>query len=117
MREAKRVGLAAIALTDHDTLDGIAEAVATGAELGVRVVPGVELSAVEGDVETHILGLHLSDTREMEAQLVALREMRRIARRAHRPAAERARRADRVRRRCSSRRRAARSVVRTWRAR
>ena len=59
----KRVGLQAIALTDHDTLDGIAEAVATGAELGVRVVPGVELSAVEGDVETHILGLHLSDTR------------------------------------------------------
>ena len=75
--EAKRVGLAAIALTDHDTLDGIAEATRTGAELGVRVIAGVELSAVEGDVETHILGLHLSDTREMEAQLVALREMRR----------------------------------------
>jgi predicted metal-dependent phosphoesterase TrpH len=77
VREAKRVGLQAIALTDHDTLDGIAEAVATGAEIGVRVVPGVELSAVENDVETHILGLHLSDTRQMEAQLVALREMRR----------------------------------------
>lgn len=77
VREAKRICLAALALTDHDTLDGIAEATATGAELGVRIVPGVELSAVEGDVETHILGLHLSDTREMEAQLVALREMRR----------------------------------------
>ncbi|MEP6492840.1 MAG: PHP domain-containing protein [bacterium] len=77
VREAKRIGLAALALTDHDTLDGIAEASATGAELGVRLVPGVELSAVEGDVETHILGLHLSDTREMESQLVALREMRR----------------------------------------
>jgi predicted metal-dependent phosphoesterase TrpH len=77
IREAKRVGLVAIALTDHDTLDGIAEATATGAELGVRVVPGVELSAVEGDVETHILGLHLSDTREMETRLVSLREMRR----------------------------------------
>jgi 3',5'-nucleoside bisphosphate phosphatase len=77
IREAKRVGLAAIALTDHDTLDGIAEATAIGDELGVRVVAGVELSAVEGDVETHILGLHLSDTREMEAQLISLREMRR----------------------------------------
>jgi 3',5'-nucleoside bisphosphate phosphatase len=77
IREAKRICLAAIALTDHDTLDGIAEATATGAELGVRIVPGVELSAVEGDVETHILGLHLTDTREMEARLVALREMRR----------------------------------------
>jgi predicted metal-dependent phosphoesterase TrpH len=77
VREAKKAGLAAIALTDHDTIDGIPEAVATGREIGVRVVPGVELSAVEGDVETHILGLHLSDTREMESRLVALREMRR----------------------------------------
>jgi 3',5'-nucleoside bisphosphate phosphatase len=77
VREAKRVGLAAIALTDHDTLDGLAEATATGVELGVRIVPGVELSAVEGNVETHILGLHLADTREMESRLVELREMRR----------------------------------------
>ncbi|HVX38015.1 MAG TPA: PHP domain-containing protein [Gemmatimonadaceae bacterium] len=77
VREAHRVGLAAIALTDHDTLDGIAEATRTGAELGVRVVPGIELSAVEGDVETHILGLHLTDTAELEARLIELREMRR----------------------------------------
>jgi len=77
VREAKRIGLAAIALTDHDTVAGIAEATAAAEELGVRVVPGVELSAVEGDVETHILGLHLSDTRELEAKLIALREMRR----------------------------------------
>jgi predicted metal-dependent phosphoesterase TrpH len=77
IREASRVGLAAIALTDHDTLGGIGEATLAGAELGIRVVPGVELSAVEGDVETHILGLHLSDTRQMEVRLVELREMRR----------------------------------------
>ena len=70
VREAKRIGLAAIALTDHDTVAGITEAVTAGEALGVRVVPGVELSAVEGDVETHILGLHLSDTRELEAKLV-----------------------------------------------
>ena len=77
VREARRVGLAAIALTDHDTLDGLAEAERVGAELGVRIVRGIELSAVENDVETHILGLHLTDTHEMEAALVALREMRR----------------------------------------
>jgi hypothetical protein len=76
VREAKRIGLAAIALTDHDTLDGIADAVRVGEETGVRVVPGIELSAVEGDVETHILGLHLTNTRDMEADLVALRSMR-----------------------------------------
>lgn len=77
VQEAKRVGLAAIALTDHDTVEGVAEAADTGSAVGVRVVPGVELSAVEGDAETHILGLHLSDTRELEARLVALRDMRR----------------------------------------
>lgn len=77
VREAKRIGLAAIALTDHDTVAGITEAVTAGEALGVRVVPGVELSAVEGDVETHILGLHLSDTHELEAKLIELREMRR----------------------------------------
>jgi hypothetical protein len=77
IREAKRIGLAAIALTDHDTVAGIPEATATAEALGLRVVPGIELSAVEGDVETHILGLHLSDTRELEAKLVSLREMRR----------------------------------------
>jgi predicted metal-dependent phosphoesterase TrpH len=77
IREAKRVGLAALALTDHDTIDGIAEATAMGAELGVRVIPGIELSAVEGESETHILGLHLSDMREMEYELVGLRDMRR----------------------------------------
>src|SRR5947209_8593124 len=77
VREAHRIGLSAIALTDHDTLDGIPEAVATARELNVRIVPGVELSAVEGDVETHILGLHLSDTSSLESELVGLREMRR----------------------------------------
>ena len=74
---AKRAGLSAIALTDHDTVAGIDDATRAGVDLGVRVVPGVELSAVEGDVETHILGLHLSDTRELESTLAALREMRR----------------------------------------
>ena len=77
VREAKRVGLAAIALTDHDTLDGIVPATRAGAELGIRVVPGIELSAVEADSETHILGLHLTDTRRLEGHLIALREMRR----------------------------------------
>jgi predicted metal-dependent phosphoesterase TrpH len=77
VQEAKRVGLAAIALTDHDTVAGIADASAAGAALGIRVVPGVELSAVEGDAETHILGLHLSNTRDLEARLIGLREMRR----------------------------------------
>lgn len=76
VRAAKRARLAAIALTDHDTVSGIDEAIATGAELGVRVVPGVELSAVEGDAETHLLGLHLRDTSVLDRGLAELRDMR-----------------------------------------
>ncbi|PYP78435.1 MAG: hypothetical protein DMD35_11485 [Gemmatimonadetes bacterium] len=76
VRAAKRAALAAIALTDHDTVAGLAEARAVGAELGVRVVNGVELSAVEGETETHLLGLHLRDTAVLERGLGALREMR-----------------------------------------
>lgn len=76
---ARAAGLALIALTDHDTLAGLPEAIAAGDEFGVRVVAGVELSAVEGergDQETHILGLHLSDRLELERRLTDIRDMR-----------------------------------------
>jgi predicted metal-dependent phosphoesterase TrpH len=76
VRAAKRAGLMAIALTDHDTVSGLFEARAVGAELNVRIVNGVELSAVEGDTETHLLGLHLRDTAVLERALGELREMR-----------------------------------------
>jgi len=76
VRAARELGLAALALTDHDTVDGLADARAEGQELGVRVVAGIELSAVEGDIETHVLGLHLQDTGRLDAQLHSLRAMR-----------------------------------------
>lgn len=52
---ARARGLEVLAVTDHDTLDGIAEAVRAGKELGVRVLPGIELSAREYHT-FHILG-------------------------------------------------------------
>lgn len=76
VRAAARAKLAAIALTDHDTVAGLDDATRAGEELGVRVVAGVELSAVEGDTETHLLGLHLRDTAVIERALAGLREMR-----------------------------------------
>lgn len=76
VRAARRASLSAIALTDHDTVAGLAEAAAVGLELGIRLVPGVELSAVEGQTETHLLGLHLRDTAVLEHGLGELREMR-----------------------------------------
>jgi len=76
VRAAAAVRLGALALTDHDTVAGLHEAEATGAEVGIRIIPGIELSAVEGDMETHILGLHISEREELEHRLVAIREMR-----------------------------------------
>lgn len=69
---AHQAQLHAIAITDHDTVDGVAEAHEAGERLGVRIVTGVELSAHFGDNELHLLGLHLSDT---DAIRTALRDL------------------------------------------
>ncbi|MDE7218611.1 MAG: PHP domain-containing protein [Oscillospiraceae bacterium] len=59
VRLAKDRGLQVLALTDHDTIDGLDEAVRTGAALGLRVLRGVELSAREYR-SLHILGYGFS---------------------------------------------------------
>jgi len=46
----------AFAITDHDTTDAIPYAQQIGNELGIEVVPGVELSSLDGDLDLHILG-------------------------------------------------------------
>ena len=74
---AHKAALSAIALTDHDTVDGIIEAQAAGNALGVRVVAGVELSAVDDGEEIHVLGLHLSHPEHIAAALTELKEARR----------------------------------------
>jgi predicted metal-dependent phosphoesterase TrpH len=54
---AADAGVELLALTDHDTVDGVAEAVETGRASGVRVATGVEISAVRGpDLDVHVLG-------------------------------------------------------------
>ena len=73
---AKAVGLSAIALTDHDTMDGVAEAVAAADSVGIRVVPGVELSATDDQREVHLLGLHIQRPSAIEESLRAFRERR-----------------------------------------
>jgi predicted metal-dependent phosphoesterase TrpH len=66
---ARQADLAAIAITDHDTVDGLAEATEAGARLGVRIVRGVELSTHFGTDELHLLGLHLTNTETMRVAL------------------------------------------------
>ncbi len=53
---ARSLGLGAIALTDHDTFSGVAEAREAGRELGVRVLSGVEISVDFREKTVHMLG-------------------------------------------------------------
>ena len=53
---AAGVGLDVISLTDHDTFDGLEEAHAAGGRFGVKVLPGIEITCREKDVDVHLLG-------------------------------------------------------------
>lgn len=58
VQKAKDADLELYALTDHDTVAGQNEAIAKAKELGVRYIPGIEISTQEGE-EIHILGLFI----------------------------------------------------------
>ena len=58
VRLAKEAGLSAIAITDHDTVSGYAEAAEAGEKYGVEVVPGIEISTKYGRA-VHILGYYI----------------------------------------------------------
>ena len=76
LHRAKRVGLTGISLTDHDTLSGIDEAQRTAHLLGLRVMPGVEISAEWGDKDVHILGYFVEDTGPLAGIMCKAREAR-----------------------------------------
>ena len=68
VREASRIGLAAVAITDHDTAAGYARAAAEGENCGLEVVPGIEISTKFRSA-VHILGYYI------DAQSPALGEV------------------------------------------
>lgn len=53
---ARDKNISALALTDHDTMAGVEEAMLAGEEMGVEIVPGIEVSVLHHQVEYHILG-------------------------------------------------------------
>ncbi len=82
VERAKALGFAAIAITDHDSTDGLAEATEAGRELGVEVVPGIELSTLDGKKEVHILGYWIDpaapELRAMLRRMIDSRENRAV---------------------------------------
>ena len=63
VQRASEAGVELLALSDHDTIGGVAAAVAAGERFGVRIVPAVEISAVDDGAaaqrELHILGYRI----------------------------------------------------------
>ena len=75
VRLAKACGLRAIAITDHDTISGFAGALSAGHDLGVEVVPGIEVSTKFG-VSVHVLGYYLENLVPLLADVVNDRDRR-----------------------------------------
>lgn len=78
--EARARLVAIMALTDHDTMDGVEEALAAGEEHGVRVIPGVELNTDSPAGEVHVLGYCIPPEDESFAQLLTARSRARTVR-------------------------------------
>ena len=57
--EAKKAGLAAFALTDHDTCQGVGKAMPCAVSAGIELIPGIELSTDYHGKEVHIVGLYI----------------------------------------------------------
>lgn len=74
VRWAASTGLAALGITDHDTIAGWPEAIATAAEVGLEIVPGCELSTEVEKTEVHILAYYFDP--EDPAMVELLQRMR-----------------------------------------
>ena len=59
IKTASDKGVAALSITDHDTMAGVPEALSCAEEFGVEIIPGIELSAQHQDLSVHILGYGL----------------------------------------------------------
>ncbi len=73
-------GVTTLAVTDHDTLAGLSEAQAAAAGLGVRIVPGIELSVTHHEKDFHVLGLFVDPSDPALAGLLEARRLDRIER-------------------------------------
>ncbi len=77
VNEAVNRDLAAISINDHDTVAGILPAVKSGKELGIEVIPGIELTSEYEGIEIHILGYFIDpENPALTEKLASLREYR-----------------------------------------
>src|SRR5207247_3378705 len=60
VRLAKSQGVSTLAVTDHDTIAGLSQAIAEGERVGVEIIPGIEISCLYKQTELHILGYFIN---------------------------------------------------------
>ncbi|MEJ5199811.1 MAG: PHP domain-containing protein [Anaerolineae bacterium] len=77
VQRASRLGLKVVAVTDHDSTDGVAPALDVAPRYGIEVIPGVEINTDVPGTEVHILGYFLDHTDPaLNGELARLREGR-----------------------------------------
>ena len=77
VERAKSKDLAAISITDHDTVDGLLEGENAAAEAGIEFIPGCEISTYHGEWQIHILGYHIDPrSRTLASQFQELASLR-----------------------------------------
>lgn len=75
--QAHRHGLGALALTDHDTMEGCERMAVACAERGIEFIPATELTAEQDGIELHLLGYFLDSTNErLQHQLAKFQDVR-----------------------------------------
>jgi predicted metal-dependent phosphoesterase TrpH len=75
--KAKKAGLGIIGISDHDSLNGIQEAIQEGRQAGIEVIPGVEISTDIEDREVHLLGYFVDiENAELQKYLEFFRQER-----------------------------------------
>jgi len=77
LTKAHKRGIEVLSITDHDSMNGISEAIEIAKKFGIEIVPGVEISSDIRDTEVHILGYFVHpDNKELEHYLNFFREER-----------------------------------------
>ncbi|MBP1635354.1 MAG: hypothetical protein H6Q10_1928 [Acidobacteria bacterium] len=77
---ARRAGLAVIAVTDHDTVAGLAAAARGAAAEGLRLIAGIEVTAVQEGADVHVLGYFLDPLAPRLSAFLARQRVDRVRR-------------------------------------
>lgn len=77
LEEARRVGLTAISVTDHDSVESLADVISLETGYGIEVIPGIEISVEIDETEMHLLGYFIDyQDRVLLDRLSELRKIR-----------------------------------------